>query len=50
MHHQIHFFRHVLVEFWDCDDDGGGDCDDAYAESVYENAVDEAFELEPELS
>ena len=38
-----------VVEPWD-DDNGGGDCDDAYAESVNENAVDEPFELEPELS
>lgn len=28
----------------------GGDDDEAYAESVNEKAVDEPFELEPELS
>lgn len=39
-----------VVELCDDDDNGGGDCDDAYAESVNEKAVDEPFELEPELS
>jgi hypothetical protein len=29
---------------------GGGDDEDAYAESVKEKAADEPFELEPELS